>query len=405
MKILEVAERTYPARGGVELHTAKISEALVKKGHDVTLVVFNSIDPRDCGFGISYQKPYLVFNPNKPVLLEQETWHGVKILRFRSKGQILSYYWSPAMLKWLLGNGDKFDIMHTHTLKFSNNEFTALANLRTKTPFVLTGHVKLNLDYMGALPSIIDKLYRFTMCRLLLNRAQRLIAFDQDYFDEYHKLYGIPERKIRIIPNGIDNAYYNNLPSGEELRERLGNPEQIVLYVGRFIDYKNPHLLIASFKKVVKDFPKACLLMLGKDHGLLSICKKLRADLGLKDNVVFIDDATETIKLQALSIADVCVIPSYYESFGLVALEAEASGVPIIASNSGGLTYLLEEGKTGLFLKKRTTEEIAEKVILLLNKDGLRKRMSLAGKEFAKKYSWSNVTEKLLDVYSEVAAA
>ena len=72
MKILQVAERTCPARGGVELHTAKISELLVKKGHHVTLVVFNSLNPQDCGYGVTYQKPYLVMRPKKPVLPREE---------------------------------------------------------------------------------------------------------------------------------------------------------------------------------------------------------------------------------------------------------------------------------------------------------------------------------------------
>lgn len=401
MKILQVAERTYPAKGGVELHTAKISEALVKKGHDVTLVVFNSMDPRDCGYGITYQKPYLVTRPRKPVLPREEYWNGVRILRFESKIQLFSYYWSPAMLVWLLENAEEFDIMHTHTLRFSNNEFTALAHVRSKTPFVLTGHDKLKLDYMGPLALTLDKVYRATIGRLLLNMAERVIAFDKDYAEDYRMLYGVPNEKIRIIPNGIDYAYYNHLPNGDGLKEILGNPENVLLYVGRFIDYKRPDLLIASFRLVLEHFPKSCLLMIGKDYGLLPYCKKLAIDLGLKEKVIFIEDAHEEIKLQALSIADVCVIPSDYESFGLIALEAEASGVPVIASECGGLKYLLEERKTGLFLKERTTKEIAEKIIYLLRDDGLRKQMGENAKEIARNFSWQVVADKLLEVYEE----
>jgi glycosyltransferase involved in cell wall biosynthesis len=402
MKILQVAERTYPAKGGVELHTAKISEALVKKGHDVTLVVFNSVDPRDCGYGVTYQKPYLVTKPRKPVLPREEYWNGVRILRFESKIQLFSYYWSPTMLAWLLENAEEFDIMHTHTLRFSNNEFTALAHVKSKTPYVLTGHDKLKLDYMGPLALTVDKVYRATIGKLLLNMAERVIAFDKDYAEDYHRLYGVPNEKIRIIPNGIDYAYYNHLPNGDELTEILGNPENVILYIGRFIDYKKPDLLIASFSLVLKQFPKSCLLMIGKDYGLLPYCRKLAINLGLKEKVVFMEDAHEEIKLQALSIADVCVIPSDYEACPLVPLEAQASGVPVIASKCGGLKYLLEERKTGLFLKERTTKEIAEKIVCLLHNDGLRKQMSMNAREFARNFSWDVVTDKLLRVYKGV---
>jgi len=247
LKILQVAQRTIPAIGGVELATAMISKKLVEMGHEVTLVVLNSLDQRDCGFGITYQKPLLITKPIPPTLPEEENWNGVRILRFPSKVQLFSYYWSPGMLSWLLKNAENFDIMHTHTFRFSNNEFTALAHIKSKTPFVLTGHDKLNLDYMGFLSLTIDKVYRATVGRLLLKMAERVIAFDKDYAADYRNLWGVPNEKIRIISNGIDYSYYNDLPNGNELREVLGNPEKVILFIGRFIDYKKPDLLVASF--------------------------------------------------------------------------------------------------------------------------------------------------------------
>jgi len=411
MKILQVAERTYPARGGVELHTAKISESLVKKGHCVTLVVFNSLDMRDCGYGFNYQKPYLVTKPSKPILPKEEYWKGVRILRFESKMQLFSYYWSPAMLSWLLKNAKEFDIMHTHTLRFSNNEFTALAHVKCKTPFVLTGHDKLKLDYMGMMPLFIDSIYRATIGKLLLNMAERVIAFDGDYAKDYRALYRVPDEKIRIIPNGVDYEYYNHLPSGAELREVLGNPEHIVLYIGRFIDSKNPELLVTSFKSIIKRYPKSCLLMIGKDYGLLPYCRKLAKVLDLEKKVFFIDERHEKIKgthdeikLQALSIADLCVIPSDYESFSLVALESQAAGVPVIASYIGGLKHLIIDGKTGLFLKDITEHEIVEKTCLLLSNKNMRNKMSVNARKFAKNFSWNKVTDDLLEVYKEILA-
>jgi glycosyltransferase involved in cell wall biosynthesis len=401
-KILQIAERTYPARGGVELHVARISEALVKMGHQVTVVVFNSMNIRDCGYGIAYQKPHLVIRPIKPVLPSEEYRNGVRILRFESKAQLFSYYWSPSMLSWLLENSDKFDVMHTHTYRFSNNEFTALAHVKNKTPFVFTGHDELQLEYMGFLPLVIDKVYSATLGRLLVNMAEKVIAFDKDYAKQYHRYLGVPNYKIRIIPNGVDWAYFNNLPDGHKLKEAIGNPQNVLLYIGRFIDYKNPDLLIASFKIVLKYFPNSRLIMIGADYGLLSQCKKLAASLDLTDKVIFFENANEETKLQALNIADVCLIPSDYESFGLVALEAQAAGVPVIASWAGGLKHIIVEGKTGLFLKEITVREIADKILLLLNSGSIRSSMGSNGKEFARNFSWDTVSDRLLDLYKEI---
>ncbi len=391
-----------PARGGVELATAMISKKLVEMGHEVTLVVLNSLDLKDCGYGITYQKPALITQPVKPSLSEEEIWNGVRILRFPSKFQLFSYYWSPEMLRWLLNNAENFDIMHTHCLRFSHNEFTAIAHIKSKTPFVLTGHDKLNLDYMGAVSHTIDKLYRATIGKQLLKRAARVIAFDKDYAADYRKFWSVPDKKIRIISNGIDFEYFNDLPDGSELREAIGNPDKVVLFIGRFIDYKKPDLLVASFKLVLERFPRACLIMIGKDYGLLPSCKKLAIDHGITENVIFIEDAPEEIKLQALNIADVCIIPSDYEACPLVTIEAQASGVPVVASEIGGLKYLLKEGKTGLFLKERTNTEIAEKTIYLLENDKIRHQMSIESKKYAMTYSWDSVANKSLDVYKEI---
>ncbi|GAG77566.1 unnamed protein product [marine sediment metagenome] len=258
------------------------------------------------------------------------------------------------------------------------------------------------LDYMGFPSLVIDTIYRATIGRLLLNMAERVIAYDKDYAEDYHRLFGVPNEKIRIIPNGLDYKYYNDLPNGNELREVLGNPEKVILFIGRFIDYKKPDLLVASFKLVLERFPKSCLLMIGKDYGLLPYCRRLSIKLGFKENVIFFENAPEEIKLQALSIADVCVIPSDYESFGQVATEAQASGVPVIASYVGGLKYIVVEGKTGLFLKEKTTKEIAEKIIFLLKNEAVRDRMSLEAKKHARNYSWDSVANKSLEVYEEV---
>jgi glycogen synthase len=402
MKILEVAWRAYPAIGGAEVHVTRISEELVKKGHQVTLAVFNSRDPRDCGYGLTYQKPYLVTTRTKPLpFSSEEMRNGVRILRFESFLQMYSYYWSPKMLAWLLNNSGDFDIVHTHVFRFSHNEFVGLAHLKNSTPFILTAHDKLKLDYMGQLASTIDDVYRSTLGRILLRMANKVIAFGSFDSIEFHTLYGVPFEKIAIIPNGIDFECFVNLPDGSELLETLNNPDHVVLYLGRFIDYKKPDLLISSFPKVLKYFPNSHLLMVGKDFGLLHYCKELVKNLRLEKKVTFIENASEEMKLTALSIADMCVIPSIFETFPLVALEAAAAGVPVIARNVGGLQDIVVNGKTGILLNIMGYTEIAEEIVDLLSKNAKMVEMQKNAKLLARNFSWEKVTEKLTVIYKE----
>jgi D-inositol-3-phosphate glycosyltransferase len=398
MKILQVAERTYPAKGGVELHTAMITQELVKMGHDVTIVTFNSMDQRDCGFGLTYQKPFIVTKSNKPCLPESEIWNGVKILRFPSRAQVLSYYWSPGMLNWLIQHINEFDVVHTHCFRFSNNEFTALASLlnKRKVPLVFTCHDVAQLNYMGLPALVFDEFYRKTVGRALMAVMNKLIALTQTNAKEYTRFLHADPKKIRIVPNGIDFEKYQNLPDGSDLRAQLGNPEQIILYIGRFISYKNPHKLISAFTEISKKYPKSHLLMIGKDYGLCNECKTMT-----NSQVTILEDADEEIKLKALAIADVCVIPSSYEGFGIVALEAQASGVPVIATKSGGLNHVIENGVTGLHVDSPDPLKISDALSYLLDNPELRQKMACEAKLFSKNFSWKSVAEMLEKIYAD----
>jgi len=398
MKILQVAERTYPAMGGVELHTAMISKELVKRGHEVTIVVFNSLDQRDCGFGVTYQKPFLVTRPLKPSLAKTELWNGVRILRFPSKAQLFSYYWSPEMLHWLLEHINEFDIAHTHCFRFSHNDFTIAASLfnKRRVPIVFTCHDATRLNYMGFPVLVMDEIYRRTLGKLLIDLAQKLIALTETNAQEYLRFLYADSRKIKIVPNGIDFEKYQTLPDPSDLREKLGNPEQVILYLGRFIGYKNPDKLILAFKKTAQRYPKSHLLMIGKDYGMFEHCKKLAGQ-----HVTLLENVDEDTKLKALALADLCVVPSSYEGFGIVALEVQASGVPVIATRSGGLKHAVLNGVTGLHIETPTPQEIDRAVSVLLENPELRKKYGDQGKSFMRRFSWSSVAEKLETIYEE----
>jgi glycosyltransferase involved in cell wall biosynthesis len=399
MKILQVANRTFPAHGGVELHTIMISKKLVERGNEVTLAVFNSLDQRDCGYGVTYERPYFITRPRRPSLPETEWHNGVRILRFPSRIQLLSYYWSPKMLHWLTNHIREFDVVHTHCFRFSNNEFAAIASMLNdfKVPIVFTCHDATLLDYMGWRGRLVDEIYRKTIGRELVKLAGRVIALTETNATELERyLFADPE-KIRIVPNGIDFNRYQDLPDPTDLKEKLGDPEQVILYIGRFIGYKNPHALIHAFRKIAIKYPKSHLLMVGKDYGMLNYCKRIACE-----RVTFLENASEDEKLKALALSDVCAIPSSYEGFGIVALEAQAAGVPVVATKLGGLGHVLIDGVTGLYIESPKIEEIVHAISVLLDHPELRQRMAYEGKQFSSKFSWDAVAEKLETVYKEL---
>ncbi|HEY8490325.1 MAG TPA: glycosyltransferase, partial [Dehalococcoidia bacterium] len=100
--------------------------------------------------------------------------------------------------------------------------------------------------------------------------------------------------------------------------------------------------------------------------------------------------------------ADVCVVPSYYESFGLVAVEAMACGTPVVASRVGGLVGTVRDGVTGYLIPWRCPEPFAEKLELLLGNDELRRSFGRAARQWAERFSWDGVTERVAAVYREV---
>ena len=121
----------------------------------------------------------------------------------------------------------------------------------------------------------------------------------------------------------------------------------------------------------------------------------------INNQVTILEDADEEKKLKALAIADVCVIPSSYEGFGIVALEAQASGVPVIATKSGGLNHVIEDGVTGLHIESPDPSKISQALSYLLDNPEIREKMACEAKVFSKRFSWKSVAEMLEKIYTD----
>jgi D-inositol-3-phosphate glycosyltransferase len=134
----------------------------------------------------------------------------------------------------------------------------------------------------------------------------------------------------------------------------------------------------------------------------VSHLRELASDLGVGEHVCFLGAVDHEQLPLYYNAADVCVVPSYYESFGLVALEAMACGTPVVASRVGGLTGTVRDGETGYLISWRCPEPFAERLELLLGNEALRRRFGEAAREVVERYRWANVAEAVVGLYQEL---
>lgn len=245
--------------------------------------------------------------------------------------------------------------------------------------------------------------------------ADRIVAATAMEKAQMTRLYGADPVKITVIPCGVDLSLFRPIPM-DEARERLDICERkhMVLFVGRIERLKGIDTLLEAMAIVVRDFPnwqeKICVCIVGGDTSEDSAVvdremqrlQDLRAELGIADLVTFLGAQTQDALPDHYSAADVVVMPSYYESFGMVAMEAMACGTPVIASQVGGLAFTVQDGVTGFLVPDRNPPALAEKITLLLKDQALRNKLGIQGIERAEQHSWARIADQVISLYSDL---
>jgi len=235
----------------------------------------------------------------------------------------------------------------------------------------------------------------------LMASCDSIIAFSPHERDAMTRLYAANPDRITLVPCGVDLSKFRPLDQ-QEARQKLGlNGDKVLLYVGRIESLKGLDLLMHVTAEL-QTCEEVRVLIVGGDDGKdleVDRLKSLAQELNVDDAFDFVGRVDQEELPVYYSAADVCVVPSYYESFGLAALESMACGTPVVASRVGGLSTIIQHGRTGYLKSWRCPESFASSVEMIISNKGLQDSMGLAARRRAEAMGWDQVAARIANMY------
>lgn len=262
--------------------------------------------------------------------------------------------------------------------------------------------------------AVLEPEHRSAVEQAIVRGCDRLIASTVVEADDLVRLYGADRSRIGVVPPGVDLKIFHPRPT-TGLRRRLAlGGAHVIVFAGRLERLKGAETLLKALSILIRDYQTIgplALVVIGDDsqNGALESksyagerrrLEQLARQLGVASQVRFVGSVAQRRLAGYLSLADVCVVPSYTESFGLVALEAAACGTPVIAARVGGLPTIVKDGLTGYTLASHDPTLYAERIARLLQDEELRRCFSRRSQMVATQFTWEETVERLLVEYA-----
>ncbi len=380
------AIRYAPAPGGAEDHVHEVVNHLVERGHE--LVVYTS----------DMWKEHPFERMGEP----HDEVDGVRVVRKRTfqMTQAIHYPFMPGMYDML---SEPADLVHSHSFGYYHTNVAAMRSRLKGTPLVITPHYHPPETMQGGFARHqLRKVYDARIANWVFEQADAvLFNTHAEMASMAHHLDDVG--KARVIPNGLHTELYESLPDPRPFKEERGIEGPMVLYLGRLAVNKRMELVIGAMPELLKVVPDLQLVIAGPDDGVGAEWKALTAKLGMEDHARFEGFLSEEDKMAAFTAADVFVLPSEWEAYGLVLMEAQACGTPCVVADRGGPKEVIAPGETGLVVPYGDEERWRTALLDLLTDDGLRDRMSRAARERAMTvFRWSSIIDQIEGVYKEV---
>ena len=233
--------------------------------------------------------------------------------------------------------------------------------------------------------------------------AQSVIVWTEHEKEAVVEYCGVDSSNVSVIPPGVDLSRFRPM-SKQQSRDYLGyGEEKNILFVGRLEPLKGLDVLFRAVASL-ENTHSITLNVVGGDENSQEKARlqELASRMKLTESVRFIGSVSQDELPVHYNAADVCVLPSHYESFGLAALEASACGRPVVASEVGGLPTIVQSGSTGFLVPAKQSDVMAERLCELLGDDLMRSRMGAAAREHAETLSWERSTDALLATYRDL---
>lgn len=319
------------------------------------------------------------------------------------------------VVRFALEEGVAYDVIHSHYwlsgLVAEPLRETWGAHIPIVQMFHTLGHMKNQIASSSAERAPRERIDG--EWHIIHHVADKIIAATPSEQDQLVGLYAADPAKIEIIPPGVDFGRFHPIPKSEaRKRVNLDQCKQNILLAGRIEPLKGIDTLLQAVALVDKCCPdtlkNVCVTIVGGDPWAddlddeMARLQQLRADLGITDFVTFVGSKDQMILPNYYAAAEMVIMPSHYESFGLVALEAMAMGTPVIASEVGGLAHLVRDGETGFHVPSRNPEALAERIFELLKDEELRAELSRNARCYSRQYAWPLVVDQLVTLFDRL---
>jgi glycogen synthase len=378
--------------GGLARHVRKLAEALVRQGMTVDVLT------RGVGDGSPDGRPGV------------DELAGVTIHRVREPSwpRDLDRFvaWVEQMNNDMLAAGEalaeeaRYDLIHGHDWLVA--QASATLAQRLGVPYVTTIHATEHGRHQGWVKDYPQS-HIHSVERGMARRADALIVCSYYMRGHVADIFDVDERRVAVIPNGIDPRELRPAGDLQALRSKFAEPhEKLVLFVGRLVYEKGFQLALDAMPGVLKAVENVRFLVAGS--GTHEAELKAQAErLGLSEHGSFLGWIGDDVLHSLYRIADLCVVPSIYEPFGLVALEAMASGCPCIVADTGGLREVVPVGeRVGLRFNGGDAEHLGVMIERLLVDEPLRERLVTEASEHVLSFDWDDIAQRTKGIYGEL---
>lgn len=385
----------YPTGGessyGLQPVFVNLSEEQVRMGYEVHVIARKS--------------------PGQP---SREEVRGVQVHR------VISPYNATALdISLRLTRGEREWVFHPHA---TSGIFLNVAHKWLQTPLVCHSHgtsrshdvpittyggeIRVNHSGRGMAFHTLRE-------RMLWSSADRLLVVSRAVMRDVTEFYGVDPNRIRIVYNGVDTNLFSPKETGPLPRQMVGlEGKRIILFVGHFGLRKGIFYVIRAMERVRTEVPDAHLVCVGGTPAWLGrndyagvLNGEVRKN-GLEGCVTLLDAVKNSELNEFYRHSVVFVLPTYYEAFPKVVVEAMACGKPVVATRTGGIPELVDEGETGFLVPFGSPEMISAKLIILLEDEGMRAAMGRRGRERVEsQFTWRAVAERIRSAYNEVASS